>query len=229
MVQLPRDVLPKIYTLFMEEIKVRLESVRIELSAANELRDDALGIVHAEFAYLQIRRVAELIALAVVVAHNKSEDFRTKKFLMEYNADAMFERLARLNDEGFPQRFTVTGVTPEGFANVDLHPEEYLTSRELRKIYNACGDKLHAGKLRTLFKGPKRYDIGEIQGWARQIMQLLNDHVVILPERKSVMVVSMAKAPDGRVDCHLQDLIEAETRREPPHVVRVYRPAPRKD
>ena len=223
MVTLPTSALPQLYTRLMEEIKIRLEAVSRELRTANEKRDDADGFVHAESACLQVRMVTELIALAVVIAHNEEAEFRNDRLVGQWNAHRIFDALKRLNNDAFPIRFVLHGLTEDGLANAVLEEEGYLTKDGLCKIYDDCGELLHAGRLKDLVQRPKRYDLGRIQTWRRNIMQLLNNHVIFLPNKKKVMNVYMAKAPDGRVECDLDDLTEYEVVLSPPHIIRRYR------
>ena len=215
--------LPQLYSSLMEQIKVRLEAVSVELRAASEKRTDFDGIVRAESACLQVRKATELLALAVVVAHNEHETFQSAKFVKQWNADAIFSALSRLNKESFPVRFIIDGLTEDGFANAVIEEEGYLNQEKLRKIYTDCGTQLHIGRLHDVINKPKKIDIGEIQRWRKDIMLLLNNHIVFLPKRSKVMYVSMAKAPDGHVECLLQDIEEYETVLSPKHRIRRYR------
>jgi hypothetical protein len=56
-------------------------------------------------------------------------------------------------------------------------------------------------------KGPKRYDLGQIEKWAVQIVRLLDRHVVLLPELKATMIVYMSSHPNGEVSCRLTSLV----------------------
>lgn len=154
--KLPTTALPQLYTSLMEQIKVRLEAVNAELRAASDKRADFGGIVRAESACLQVRKATELLALAVVVAHNEHETFQSQKFVKQWNADAIFTALSKLNKESFPLRFTIDGVTDDGFANAVIEEESYLTREKLCRIYNDCGAQLHIGKLYELINTPKK-------------------------------------------------------------------------
>ena len=226
MVTLPTTALPQLYTRLMEQIKIRLAAVSSELRLASADRDTFEGIVRAESACVQLRKTTELLALAVVVAHNEHELFRSKKFVSEWNADAIFAALNKLNKESFPVRFTIDGVTNDGYANAIIEDEGFLTREGLCKIYHDCGQLLHIGKLRAVITTTKIIDLGEIQRWRKEIMQLLNNHIVFLPDREKIMYVSIAKAPDGAVECLLQDVFEFETVLAPPHRIRRYRTVP---
>lgn len=226
MVQLPTDALAAFYTGLMQQIKERLEAVRFELEASYEKRDTFEGIVRAESACVQVRKVAELLALAVVVAHNEIETFRTNRFVDKWNADAIFGALAKLNDDAFPLRFVVDGSTHDGYANAVVEEEGHLTRDGLCAIYRDCSNLLHVGKLKDLISKPKTIDLGEIQRWRAQIMRLLNNHMIFLPDRSKVMHVAMHQAPDGRVFCEMQDIYEYAVEVEGRYRIRRYRTIP---
>lgn len=206
MVKLPEDTIPQIYARFMEEIKIRLEATTKALNDAHDKKGQANAFMFAEFAYLQVRRVTELIALSVLVAHNEIEDFRTKRFIKEWDPKTIFARLAHVSDTAFPEPFRVGDTDANGVAEIFINTDGHLTKPGLATIHHKCSEQLHAGTLKSLIHG-KSYDIGEIQGWSREISKLLDHHVVMLPEMKRTMIVFMAKHPDGKVSCALTNLV----------------------
>lgn len=228
MVELPTSALPQFYTQFMEQIKVRLEAVARALHNANAQRDNVNGFLQAEFACLQIRRVTELVAVAVLVAHNQYESFRTAKLTKEWNPDALFSRLTRLNKEGFPLPFEMGETDSDGIAEIFIQDSCYLNRESFCRIYHDCSRLLHAGSLKDMIEGKTRYDLGVIQEWRKQLMRLLNNHLILLPERKRTMIVLMAKAPDENVQCVLHEMAQTEELGSPPRVTRRYRSVAKK-
>lgn len=226
MVTLPTSKLADFYTQFMEQIKVRLAAVGHALHNANAERHTANGFLHAEFACLQIRRVTELVAVAVLVAHNELEEFRKGKLVEEWNPDALFKALTKMNKESFPLPFEFGETDAEGIAEIFIHDTGYLNRETFCRIYHDCCQRLHAGSLKDMLAGKTRYDLGEIQAWQKELMRLLNTHLILLPERKRTMVVMMAQAPDECVKCVLHSMIQTEEVGAPPRVTRKYRSAP---
>lgn len=104
MVEIPKDNIHSLYASLMAEVKARLSSVERQLSILPKFEDNRAqqGFL-LEFCYMQLRRVTELVALAVLAAHNPLPEFREKSFVKEWNPDALFKRLAGLNPEAFPQ------------------------------------------------------------------------------------------------------------------------------
>jgi hypothetical protein len=217
MVKIPEEAIPGTYRQFMEEVKVRLAASRTALKAAYRRLERPDTYLLAEFAVMQVRRITELVALGVVVAHNEIDDFRTNKLVDQWNADALFGQLAKLSDTAFPEPFTVTATDKDGNASIFINPENHMTKAELTSIYNKCGSLLHSGKLKSLGK-PKRYDLGEIQQWCIRLIRLLDHHVILLPGMQRSMIVFMAHEPDGHVHCQLSPLVKESG--PPPYVKR---------
>jgi len=225
MVQLPTQMLPQLYTQLMEQIKARLDVVREALNTGFDQRADPYAFIHIETALLNVRRITELLALAVLLAHNEHQDFRTSSLMKAWNPDAIFNRLTKLNVEGFPRAVEVGETDSEGVMELFIHDTGYLDRESVCRIYHDCCDRLHAGSLKALMSGVKKYDLGEIQSWAREIKRLLNNHVILLPERQRTMIVFMAVAPDGHVECELHNMIMTEELGSGPLVTRRYRSA----
>lgn len=205
MVQIPEASIPAIYARFMEQVKVRIAAAQKAMHDTYERRGEPDAFLTSEFAVLQIRRVTELIALAVLVAHNEFAEFRTNKFVEEWNADTIFARLAKLSNTAFPEPFTI-GPIENDQADILIDATGHLTKSELGSIYHQCGERLHTGALKKLLKR-KPYELGEIQGWCNRIVRLLDHHVVLLPGMKKSMIVIMSSNPDGKVLCRLETLV----------------------
>ena len=78
-------------------------AAHLQLLALHQTNDNVQKTFHAEFCHLQMRRVSELIAIAVLVAHNELPDFRKKELVKDFNADNLLRQLGKLNAEAFPQ------------------------------------------------------------------------------------------------------------------------------
>lgn len=105
----------------------------------SQRREEPDAFLSVEFAYLQLRRITELMALAVLVAHNQVEDFRTSRFLERWNADTIFGILARLNEDGFPAPIRMNDVPSElrathGNHQIEIIREGHLTKSQLVKF-----------------------------------------------------------------------------------------------
>jgi hypothetical protein len=201
----PTASLPGIYAALMEEIKERRDCATKTLSKAHH-DVPPYGYLDIEFCYLQVRRICEVLAIAVLIAHNEIESFRSQKMTKEWNAEALFRQLATLNPTAFPRAMR---YTPDEESNVfvgTIANDGVLTKDELAKIYHACSDGLHTGSLKRLLDhGPKRYNVKDVISWLNKIVQLLDIHVVVLPNGK-MMTVEMTGGTDGKAICHMDEL-----------------------
>ncbi|NML09185.1 hypothetical protein HHL08_03320 [Sphingobium sp. AR-3-1] len=210
MTKLPASMLPQLYAQLMEEVKERLDAVEDQSQQAQRAIGKPAGYIHCEYAYLQIRKVIELIGIAVLLAHNEIDDFRTRDFMKAWNAEALFGRLEKLSNDAFPEPATEENIdTEKGSADLLIGDSTDTNRRKLKEIYLACSEGLHAGSLSNLIKsGGKRYDIGKFVEWKNFIVSLLNHHVILLPDRKSIMIVIMSSLPKGAVHCRFERLVE---------------------
>jgi hypothetical protein len=185
-----REDVGRIYITFMEEVKVQHNALADTLES---IVDEAEGqqMLEAEFAYLQVRRICELLALAVIAAHNRLPEARSRSFLHEYNASLVFKRLADLNPLGFSRPF-VGERTEDGRIHLTPIAEPAFNSKRLSEVYNRCGDMLHVGKLAMLIHGPyKVYDIAELRQWCFGLAELLSQHVIYLPSFDEVLIATL--------------------------------------
>lgn len=208
MTKLPRDMLPQLYAGLMREVKVRLDAVNEHAEAGKIAAGSTSGFLHCEFCYLQLRRTIEVIGLAVLLAHNEIDDFRSKNFMKEWNAETLFKMLEKLSDDAFPEPAESKSIDETaGTADLLIGNKAKENRETLKKIYTDCSNQMHAGSLRNFLKsGGKRYNVQQIQNWRSFIIRLLNMHVILLPDRRNIMIVIMASLPDGDVHCRLEAL-----------------------
>ena len=199
--------LPGLYAALMEEVKERRDAASKTLARAHN-DDPPYSYLDIEFCYLQVRRICEALALAVLVAHNDLDGFRSKDLMKEYKADALFSDLTKLNSTAFPRCARFAPDQEPGMFVATIANEGLLTKEGLAKIYHTCADGLHAGSLRRMLNhGPKRYNVSDVVSWLNQIVRLLDVHVVVLPDGR-MMTVEMTGGANGAVICHMDFLVE---------------------
>lgn len=186
-----------IYRQFMEEIKARLEVVKEAVGRLRMSSDAPKAYLDAEFAFLQVRFICELVALAALAAH---KPFGLNSGLMKsWNARKTFETLARLNAQCFPRPAKVKRFA-DGSVQFDVRDRNALKREDLQRIYDQCGETLHRGAIRHAFAGKaKVYDIDRLDGWCRQIGALLSDHVIMVLEKGLVLLIRLTGGPDNSV------------------------------
>jgi hypothetical protein len=68
--------------------------------------------------------------------------------------------------------------------------ETPLSKAEFLKLYGKCGDVLHRGDLKRLFRGitGESSDYGEINSWSKKLTDLLTNHCITLAKTESFIL-----------------------------------------
>lgn len=203
---LTREQIGPIYIALMQQIVLRLDAIRETATEAVANPTHGSNWKNAEFCYLQIRRICEYAAIAVLVAHGEHEQFLSSALLKEWNAGKLFQKLTSINRNAFPIP-VVTEINAHGDGRHHVVPQERLLSaKELAQVYNACGDRLHASSLRRILQGKlPEYSFDDIGSWTNKFTATLQSHLILLPEISSVMLVALNDIEDGQVHCSFAD------------------------
>ena len=203
---LTREEIGPIYVSLMQQIVLRLDAVRDSASEAVVDLGNPLNWKNAEFCYLQIRRICEYAAIAVLVAHGERQEFISQSLIKEWNAGKLFQKLVSINPNAFPIP-VVTHVNANGDGQHHLERRDRLLDAEaVSRIYNACGECLHASSLRRILNGNlPEYNFDDIATWANNLVRTLENHLILLPEISSVMLVALKDSEDGQVHCSFAD------------------------
>lgn len=191
------------YKSFMGEIRLRVDAYGHFFRLAKKHIDDPTAFAMGEACYLQIRKTCELIALATLVAHNELPQVRTKAFMREWNAEALFRMLGKVSEDAFPQRVETKGLINGGSFKTD---SSYFTRADLMKIYSELGSKMHTGSLKFLLAKPNRqYSLDEANDWMTKIVTLINRHVITMPSERILLAVMMGE--NGKPHCSLWERV----------------------
>lgn len=189
-----------IYAGFMHEVKLRLGSIDAALHRIAEAGESETAFLDAESCYLQLRMTCEIIALSALIAHNELPEANTKALLKNWNADSIFDRLSAVNVHCYPVPLK-TVTLDSGEKQLQRIEAPHLTRADLKKMYHACGENLHRGVLEHVIEGRRRaYDIQPIRDWYESILQLLDQHAVLLPELNAALLIQMSDEK-GEVSC----------------------------
>ncbi|MEO8455375.1 MAG: hypothetical protein ABI454_09455 [Sphingomicrobium sp.] len=191
------DCAARIYVELMAEVSDRLNMVmRTQLAEFSNPFFLHLDYMAFEFAMLQLRMVAELIAFACLVAHGDVPEARSKKFREEHSAVVIFKKLALFHADYFPKPVSRV-VLASGNMDIQPRPEGAITRQELQSLYTYCLKFLHRGRPAQIFAEERRkYDFDYIRESANKIAWLLDVHIINLVSGR-VMLVDMNK--DGKV------------------------------
>lgn len=90
----------QLYAAYMEEIKQRSEAITAAIMAVRSGRLSPSAYMQAEFAYLQLRYICELVALSSLAAHHTMG--LGSRLLKVWNAGEAFALLEQINPHCFP-------------------------------------------------------------------------------------------------------------------------------
>lgn len=179
-------------------------AIRIDLVA--QAFDGKLGLpapYAREYAYLQFRRMCELIALGCLQLHGDLPDANKKSVKKEWNAERIMNLLLRSHHHSFPQSLTRTKENNEWHFQANSKPNA-LTLKEFKQLYAECGHVLHRGTIRTveLNRDITKDDYDRSVHWQNKIVDLMNDHIVTRANGEGMYHVSLRTEsgyPEGSI------------------------------
>jgi len=160
------------YCELMQEIKIRDQGIA-ELSHA-----PVPAQIAYESAYLQLRMICELIAIACLVVHGDIPA-TTQKMKKTWEADQIIKRLSEIHPESYPHPVMPNKDDKFRLVAVD---SGFLQKSELLHLYGRCGDKLHRGTVKNARHriSPRNVTFTQIQAWREKITRLLQHHWIVL-------------------------------------------------
>lgn len=182
MTKLTQDEVGNKYADLMTEVKLRLLEIERLLAEADKESSKRRLVPIAEYCYLQLRRITELVSLAILIAHNPTEAFRAGRLVGEYNPAKLLKEIGKLSPAAFPQRGIIAVNPPydRGFIGAPLHTTDVRD--RLCEIYTIACDKLHTGALKSFLKSGAAYDFNEIDTSTKYLVEVLSEHIIYLPD-----------------------------------------------
>jgi len=191
------DEIGRRYAQLMDEVAFRLEYLHDTVQKLKAGSISGPRFLNAEFGFFQVRLVCELVALAVVIAHDELPE-GISPFLKEYRADAIFHRLAAINEDSFPAPVEVETDNAANAAKVFFTGNTAVDRVELRKIYTDCDNYLHRGRLKNVLASPSKvYPIAKLERWTERLVNLLKWHVIVLPHANRSLLVQLKSSETG--------------------------------
>lgn len=185
----------EIYCGIMNTVSDRLEAISEALTEVESNPGHPNNWRNAEFAYLQVRKCIEYIALALLAVH-RANGYECEKLEIAYKADAVFNDLAKLNRHGFPK---AVQLEPAEIVGEPHHVGERptLSKRRMKRIYDDCAIHLHSGRLEDIInQNIQPYDLPRVAAWRDELALMLHQHAVMLPDVGLVMIVWL-KEPES--------------------------------
>jgi len=187
------------------------EGVLSEIKKRNTAIYDALNgftrpqpkIILAEFCYLQLRFICELIALGCLVAHG---DLRrgSKRLLKKWHAGDIVKDLEKLHPNFYPRPTKQILNSTGKVERLEPVGDPFLSKEELIQLYGWLGDRIHKVNVKSLLlNDEKRIDFSEIDQVASKIRNLLNHHCIELVNSNFQIWALMQSKTDGNVQVTL--------------------------
>jgi hypothetical protein len=190
---------------FSEDVRAYLlvmEQIRRRLDASNRFvrTDGPASLDHPsiESAYLQLRKILELVAFGSLVANKQAFAKVYSKFAKMWHASELLKDLQRINPNFYPR--PMVHEAPKSHDSprhlVD-RPMDYLTKEDFVELYGRVGELMHA---RNPYNTPLDYKAYHtaVDTWGRKIRDLLAVHIIQLIDSQNLWLVHMVDASDGR-------------------------------
>jgi hypothetical protein len=186
------------YLLVMEEVRARLELIRTVLGTPG-LHINLIS----EICHLQYRHIAELVAIGALLAYGDFSAY--KKFEKSYSPVEVFKHFEGIWPHFFPQ--SVVWIRETGGHRIEANTKPNAITRvQLEELWQKSGDKLHRLSVKKFFKRRAQPTaegaIKELQAIRSKIVDLLETHLVSIPNPERMLVVHLFQ-PDCRVRANL--------------------------
>ena len=176
------------YLALMDEIKRR----------TSVIDGFANGLIHARYKattiesiYLQFRKILELIAMGSMVANKDAFSRAYKRFAKCWNAEYLINDIQQINHDFYPKPIIQRPSDKPGIKMqwTDRGPD-YLTKKDLIKLYKKCGGIMHSGNPYGSQIDYGYYETG-IGEWSTKIINLLTSHEIRLINDENIYLIQM--------------------------------------
>lgn len=195
--QFSTDAAVQKYLPLMHELAIRINLV----AQAGEGKLNLTPPYAREYAYLQFRRMCELIALGCLQLHGDLPQTQTQSTRKEWNAEKIMSLLHRSHPHSFPQS-VIREQTSEGWHIQANSKSNALTREEFKKLYSECGEVLHRGTIRSLQTGESfsEVDYQTTIEWQGKIVDLMSEHLIGRANGTGFYIVSL-RTESGYPEC----------------------------
>jgi len=186
--QFSTDQAVKGYLPLMHELAIRIDLVAQACDGKLNLSPPYAR----EYAYLQFRRMCELIALGCLQLHGDIPQAQTQSVKKEWHAEKIMRLLNKSHPHSFPQS-VIREQTSDGLNIRANSKPNALTLEEFRTLYSECGEVLHRGTIRSLqtSENLKESDYHKVISWQRKVVDLMNEHLVGRANGAGFYIVSL--------------------------------------
>lgn len=184
------EAITALYASLMAEVKARLQKLHLEINLLKLPTSGSEKTFRAEICYLQLRRITELVAVAVLLVHNPYDEFRSQDLAKIFQADKLLKTLTKLSASAFPQPIGLTKRPPfpGGRLYVALPAPTFDVRDAISEIYTTSCDRLHLGGLHTVLRQRNKQYSGQfIRTSFGRLVTLLDKHVILLPDNRAML------------------------------------------
>lgn len=167
--------------------------IRIDLVAKASHGQLSLSPPYArEYAYLQFRRICELIALGCVELHGDLPLASSNAVKTEWHAERIMKLLQKNHEDCFPKSTSVEDWNG-GYKYLVDTKSNALSFSDFKKLYNECGEVLHRGTIKSISTSQAitDSDLARVPMWHSKIIDLLDEHVIWRANRKGFYYTAM--------------------------------------
>lgn len=189
------------YLPLMHELAIRIDLVAQAFNGSLSLTPPYAR----EYAYLQFRRICELIALGSLQLHGYLSAARSRSSQKEWNAEKIMSLLHRHHPHAFPQSLTRTKAQDGWHFQANSKPNA-LTLAEFKKLYAECGHVLHRGTIKTVesTRDFTEADYKKAVEWQSKIVDLMSEHVIVRSGNEGMYTISI-RTESGMPECSILD------------------------
>lgn len=178
----------------MAEVRDRLTAV----AQMYHLRDTFESHAVYEFSYLQYRYIAELIAMACLVAHDQLDESELKKLRTTYKASQIFKKLKHIYPDFL--MLPVVLIKLDGNWHFELDKGQSFVSEDLSALWTRSGSILHVGEFQNLHKRKTKIDdLSEVLLTHNRLCKLLGAHRVLTKGNNEAIICNMMFDSDDPV------------------------------
>jgi hypothetical protein len=184
------------YCTAMREIKLRVKGIEDALNGKTGLPNPLVQ----EFCYLQLRMICELIVFGCLMAHGDIPE--TAPVEKEWSAGTIIAQLGTLHPDFYPIPMTESEDVSGMLHIAERSDLDILTKQRLIKLNGRCGDFLHRGTTREVFRNAKRriINFAQIAQHTQRILNLLTIHSMVLFDGETVFYCALNVGPERDVD-----------------------------
>ncbi len=189
---------PEMYCRQMEEVKNR---VALVCSVVDGSRSIGEGF-DVELVCVQVRKILELIAFALLTANKIRYATTDKNFTRKWNAKKLLEDLKKLHPGCYPCPVYLDDQEEPGAILIKKLKDGFLTQAEFVYLYDKCSAVIHT---RNPFSTREiTINFGRsIAEWVVRIQKLLSEHCMHPADSENRWFIRMSDPKDGKVHAYI--------------------------